>query len=128
MQITQLSIMPFYAAGRLGSITCQEEATAINPKFTKEPATGIPFPTLICDGMSLMGVGVRVTKDDTEVKLYAVGAYFDHITLQQVVKHDDGIDDDKETSIIERVLLDPATHPRIIRIVLNRSFPGTSLF
>jgi len=75
---------------------------------TKEPQTGILFPQL-CNGMSLVGVGVRIKY--VFVKVYAVGTYVDPIAMNAIKSRPD--------SEIEKALLDP-TYPRTIRIVMNR--------
>jgi hypothetical protein len=75
--------------------------------LTKEQQTGIAFPPL-CNGMSLVGVGVRIKY--VFVKVYAVGTYMDPIAMM-AVKHN--------KADIEKALLDP-TYPRTIRIVMNR--------
>lgn len=75
---------------------------------TKEPQTGILFPQL-CNGMNLVGVGVRVKY--VFVKVYAVGTYMDPIAMMAVKK---GSKED-----IQKALLDPS-YPRTIRIVMNR--------
>lgn len=75
---------------------------------TKEAQTGILFPQL-CNGMNLVGVGVRVKY--VFVKVYAVGTYMDPIAMMAVKK---GSKED-----IQKALLDPS-YPRTIRIVMNR--------
>ena len=75
---------------------------------TKEEATGILFPQL-CNGYYLAGTGVRVKYGF--IKVYAVGSYFDPLSLSAVKSSS------KES--IEQALMDP-TYPRTIRIVMNR--------
>ena len=75
---------------------------------TKEAQTGILFPPL-CNGMSLVGVGVRIKY--VFVKVYAVGTYMDPVAMMAVKKG--------SKADIEKALLDP-TYPRTLRIVMNR--------
>jgi len=75
---------------------------------TKEKQTGILFPQL-CNGMNLVGVGVRVKY--VFVKVYAVGTYMDPVAMMAVKKG--------SKADIEKALLDP-TYPRTIRVVMNR--------
>ncbi len=75
---------------------------------TKEAQTGIFFPQL-CNGMNLVGVGVRVKY--VFVKVYAVGTYMDPVAMMAVKRG--------SKADIEKALLDP-TYPRTIRIVMNR--------
>jgi len=76
---------------------------------TKEPATGILFPSL-CNGMSLVGCGVRVKWGF--VKVYAVGTYVDNLAMSMIKTQGE--------SEIKKALLDP-NYPRTIRIVMNRN-------
>jgi len=103
----------------LGSLSCEKVSSCDRRvpssgdvfsvgKITKEPATGISFPSL-CNAMSLAGVGVRVKY--VFVNVYAVGAYFDPIAMMAVKKG--------SQADIQKALKDP-TYPRTIRIVMNR--------